>query len=159
MEAVEFEHSPGRGDPRYTGDRSAFDVFVPFTPPGGGRGFIGIEVKYHEGLGDPEAEHRPRYDEVAAQMGCFLPEKLDAVRRRPLEQIWRDHLLTGALRLVDGYDDGFFVLLHPEKNLACVKALSAASAQSYRCSIRRFSGQVKELRNVKVMECLGTGIS
>ena len=123
--AVEFEHSPGRGDTRYTRDRSAFDVFVRFNPPGGGRGFIGIEVKYHEGLGDPEAEHRPRYDEVAAQMGCFLPEKQDAVRRRPLEQIWRDHLLAGALRLVDEYDDGFFVFLHPEGNLACAEAVAS----------------------------------
>jgi PD-(D/E)XK nuclease superfamily protein len=30
---IGFEHSPGRGDPKYTGDRSAFDVFhrVPIT--------------------------------------------------------------------------------------------------------------------------------
>ena len=125
VEAVEFEHSPGRSDPRYTGDRSAFDVYVRFKPPGGGRGFIGIEVKYHEGLGDPEAELRPRYDEIAVQMGCFLPEKLEAVRRRPLEQIWRDHLLAGALRLVDRYDDGFFVFLHPEGNPACAEAVAA----------------------------------
>jgi hypothetical protein len=29
--AVEFEQSPGRSDPRYTGDRSAFDVFIGDT--------------------------------------------------------------------------------------------------------------------------------
>ena len=72
-----------------------------------------------EELGDPEAEHRPRYDEIAAEMGCFLPERMDDVRHRPLEQIWRDHLLAGALRQVDGFDDGLFVFLHPEGNTAC----------------------------------------
>ena len=30
--SVEFEESPGRGDSRYTGDNSAFDVFVTFKP-------------------------------------------------------------------------------------------------------------------------------
>ena len=68
---IEFEHSPGRRDAKYTGDRSAFDVFIEYVAGSGARGFLGVEVKYHEGLGDPAAEHRPRYDEVAALMGAF----------------------------------------------------------------------------------------
>lgn len=56
-----FEHSPVRRDPRFTGDRSAFDVFVRYESPSARRGFLAIEVKYHEALNDKAAPHRPRY--------------------------------------------------------------------------------------------------
>jgi hypothetical protein len=118
-----FEHSPGRGDLRFTGDRSAFDVFVVYDSPEGKRGFLGIEVKYHEGLGDAAATHKPRYDEVADAMGCF-PLNRDALRASPLQQIWRDHLLAGALVAGDAdYDEGAFVFLAPEENVACSRAV------------------------------------
>ncbi len=126
--SIDFEHSPGRGDPRYTGDRSAFDVFVRYQTPAGGRGFLGIEVKYHEGLGEKEAEHRARYDEVAASMGVFRPDRLGDLKLRPLQQIWRDHLLAGALTAVDGYDQGLFVFLHPEGNNRCSDAVTGYRA-------------------------------
>lgn len=38
---VDFEWSPGRADPQYLENRSAFDVVVEHTTPGGGLGFIG----------------------------------------------------------------------------------------------------------------------
>ena len=101
----DFEFSPGRGDVRFTGDRSAFDVYVRYKTQSNGSGFIGIEVKYHEGLNDPVAEHRRRYDEVASEMGCFLTGKLPALREKPLQQIWRDHLLVGAHQIVNGFND------------------------------------------------------
>lgn len=123
--AISFEHSPGRGDLRFTGDRSAFDVFVTYDSPSGKRGFLGIEVKYHEGLGDPAASHRPRYDEVADAMGCFVADRA-ALEQAPLQQIWRDHLLAGGLLGADvGYDEGAFVFLAPEGNLACKRAVAA----------------------------------
>jgi hypothetical protein len=125
--AIEFEHSPGRGDPRYTGDRSAFDVFIRFETPAGPVGFIGIEVKYHEDLDDPPAPHRPRYDEIAAKMRAFKPEASERLKAKPLQQVWRDHLLAGSL-LHDGsgnYADGLFVFLYPEANLACAEAVRA----------------------------------
>ena len=71
--AIGFEHSPGRRDATYTGDRSAFDVFVEYATPDSKLGFAGIEVKYHENLDDKAAPHRERYEEIAAAMGCFLP--------------------------------------------------------------------------------------
>lgn len=123
--AIEFEHSPGRGDPRYTGDRSAFDVFVEFTTASGGDGFLGIEVKYHEDLKGKPSSHKARYDEVAENMGCFRTDNRDRLRAMPLQQIWRDHLLAGALRSVDGYDDGMFVFLRPRGNAACAEAVKA----------------------------------
>ena len=47
---IRFEWSPGRGDERFTGDHSAFDVFVAYETDRGAAAFLGIEVKYHEGL-------------------------------------------------------------------------------------------------------------
>jgi hypothetical protein len=121
--AVRFEHSPGRGDPRYTGDRSAFDVFVEHTTPVGARGFVGIEVKYHEALNDPAAAHKPRYTELADAMGCFAQEHRTALQAKPLQQIWRDHLLAGAmLASGDGWDTGLYVFLHAAGNTRCVRA-------------------------------------
>ncbi len=120
---ISFEYSPGRGEARFTGDRSAFDVFVTYDSPAGKRGFLGIEVKYHEGLGDPAASHRPRYDELADSMGCFVADRA-ALKEAPLQQIWRDHLLAGSLVAANlGYDEGAFVFLAPEGNVACQRAV------------------------------------
>ena len=123
--AIDFEHSPGRGDHRYTGDKSAFDVFLQYDTQDGGRGFIGIEMKYHEGLGDKEADHRARYDEVAELMGVFDVNRMTDLKRRPLEQIWRDHLLAGALEAVDGYDEALFAFVYPQGNTRCASAVAA----------------------------------
>ncbi len=94
---IEFEHSPGRKDIAYTGDRSAFDVYVEFLNNSNEKGFIGIEVKYHENLKNKPAEIKDRYFEIASTMGCFKNKCLDILQISPLEQIWRDHLLAGSL--------------------------------------------------------------
>lgn len=122
---IAFEYSPGRGDPRYTGDKSAFDAYAAFETPEGGKGFAGIETKYSETLKGSAASHRRRYDEVAATMGCFKQEKLPDLRSQPLQQIWRDHLLAGSLREEGDYVDGFFVFLYPEDNQHCHNAQMA----------------------------------
>ncbi len=125
VQAIGFEYSPGRRDPRYLADRSAFDVFLECTTLSGGRGFVAIEVKYHENLLGPAGTHRDRYDEVATQMGCFSPSTRDALKSSPLQQIWRDHLLAGVTRYVDGYDDALFVMLYPKDNRHVSDAVAA----------------------------------
>lgn len=80
---IGFEYSPGRSSAKYTADRTAFDVYAEHTTPSGGRGFIGLEVKYHEALTDAPAEHRARYDEVTRAMGCFKPELVAGLRKKP----------------------------------------------------------------------------
>ena len=132
--AIEFEWSPGRGDLRYLGDKTAFDVYVTYQNAKGQRGFLGLEVKYHENLEekkDPNYYHThgSRYDEVAAAMGCFHEERLDRLRQAGrqqvdgLQQLWRDHLLTGSHRKEDGFADACFVLLYPAVNTTCEAAL------------------------------------
>jgi hypothetical protein len=128
--AVQFEHSPGRRAPRYTGDRSAFDVFVDCVTRTNERAFVGIEIKYHEGLGDEPAPHRDRYDEIALAMKCFDATAFERLRQKPIQQVWRDHLLAGSLLLDQerGYSDGFFVFLYPKDNANCAHAVDMYSA-------------------------------
>lgn len=149
--AIEFEESPGRGDPRYLNDRSAFDVFLRCLDERGARCFLGIEVKYHENLRGAASLHKPRYDEVAEMMGCF-PEDRRSLHASPLQQVWRDHLLAGVVRMQDGFTDGLFVTLYPRDNGHVSEALTAYAGQltgqdSFACwtledftsSLRRFT--------------------
>lgn len=121
---IDFEYSPGRRDPRYLDDRSAFDVFLRCKTPTGKPGFVGIEVKYHENLQGPPGDDKPRYSEIADLMGCFKND-YKPLKHSPLQQIWRDHLLAGITRLADNYDDGLFVTLYPKDNTHVAKVLSA----------------------------------
>ena len=125
VKSIEFEHSPGRRDTSYTGDNSAFDVYVEFFNNSNEKGFIGIEVKYHENLKNKPAEIKDRYFEVASNIGCFKDKCLDVLQLSPLEQIWRDHLLACSLLYSpkDDFKDGFFVFLFPKDNLHCQKAV------------------------------------
>ncbi len=45
VEGIYFEHSPGRGNPEYTDDHTAFDVFICCTTPDGVPGFVAIEPR------------------------------------------------------------------------------------------------------------------
>lgn len=123
--AIDFEWSPGRRDPRYTGDRSAFDVFVRYTTAGGAKAFLGIEVKYHENMEVQPAELRPRYEELASQIGWFCESCLPQLRSQPLQQVWRDHLLAASLLLAGDFGQGRFIVLYPEANTACSTVVSA----------------------------------
>lgn len=130
---LELEHSPGRGDPVFTDDHSAFDVYVEYETVGGTRGFVGIEMKYAETMKAKPARHRARYDEVADAMSCFEPEQRAALRAAPLEQLWRDHLLAGSLLQHEpsGFARGVFVVVAPSQNTAVSDAL-----MRYRSALR-----------------------
>ena len=118
VKSIEFEYSPGRRDRRYLGDRSAFDVFIDCETATSARGFIGIEVKYHENLIGTSGTENVLYDQVADRMNCFSSGTRDDLKSSPLEQIWRDHLLAGSMcdKDSDKYEDGLFVILYPKDN-------------------------------------------
>jgi hypothetical protein len=59
---------PGRGDPSFTGDHSAFDIFVTYHPRPNA-GFFGVEAKYAENMAQAAARFRWRYLEVALGAG------------------------------------------------------------------------------------------
>ncbi len=123
--AVKFEYSPGRSDPKYIGDKSAFDVFIEYARADI-RGFIGIEVKYSESLREEtKAKANKNYKELYAKLtnncGLFKPNSVGDLRQPPLSQIWRDHLLSIANK--QNYAEGFFVFLFPSKNRHCQDAV------------------------------------
>lgn len=125
--AVKFEYSPGRGNTKYIGDHSAFDVFVEYIKEGK-KGFIGIEVKYAESLKEETKDKanknfKEQYASLTDTCGLFKPNSVDFLRQPPLSQIWRDHLLCIATR--QDYDEGFFVFLYPSKNSHCQKGIDA----------------------------------
>ena len=62
---LQFEHSPGRGDPTFTADGTAFDAFLATRDGDRRKSFIAIEVKYSESMTEPAARLRPRYDELS----------------------------------------------------------------------------------------------
>jgi hypothetical protein len=122
-----FEHSPGRLNKKFTGDRSAFDVFIEYTR-GDIKGFIGIEVKYAESLKEEKEEtaaaifnkHQNEYERLTTS-NIFKPNAIEILKKIPLSQIWRDHLLSIATRTI--YDEGFFVFLFPAHNEPCQKGV------------------------------------
>jgi hypothetical protein len=45
-----FEHLPGRGNPKFTDDYSAFDALVHYSDCQGRNGFVAFEIKYSESI-------------------------------------------------------------------------------------------------------------
>jgi hypothetical protein len=121
---VLFEHSPGRGRPDYTGDRSAFDVAVRYRASTGALGLVGVEVKYHENLASTET--------LPNEYLAWLPEanesSRDELTRSPLVQLLRDHRLARAVvnHPESPYTAGVtWVLLFPTENSAVAQAAAS----------------------------------
>lgn len=140
IDDIKFEYNPARRDPRLTGDRSAFDVFVEYTSKSGKKGFMGIEVKYAENLregadsvksilekqfcNEPRTR-RDRYQELSQDI--FNPNFYSELEKLPQFQIWRDHLLAVAMTKAfpEKYDEGLFLFLSPFSNNKCRKGVNA----------------------------------
>ncbi|MBK8997999.1 MAG: hypothetical protein IPM35_19930 [Myxococcales bacterium] len=88
--AVRFEHSPGRRDPFFLGNKSAFDVAFEIEKADGTFGIIGVETKYHEHA-KPEAVPKPkalaRYTEVTERSGLFKPDWRAAIVGTELHRV------------------------------------------------------------------------
>ena len=123
MTELRFEWSPGRRDRRYLNNRTAFDAVLTHTTSGGGRGFIGIETKYHERPARPErlsSEQLERYAQVTERSGAFPADWQEALTQTSLQQLWLYHLL--ALSMLREWDTGLFVLVYPAANTAMASA-------------------------------------
>lgn len=124
---IQFEHSPARGDARFTADGTAFDVFVTYRAAGGELGFIAIEVKYSETMGEPDARVRKRYDDLSESCGLYTTPDHPSLRRGPFQQLWREHMLAQVMVQNQLYDQGAFVLVAPKLNSQVQRA-----AQQYK---------------------------
>jgi hypothetical protein len=118
-----FEHSPGRGDPRFTEDGTAFDLLIRCTTPRGGRGFVAIELKYSEAPGGVRAPARPRYAALSRAAGVYRDPDSPELRSGGIEQFWREQLLVTAMLQHGLYDEGRLVVITPALNHDCQTAL------------------------------------
>ena len=117
---IEFEYSPGRKDLKYTNDSSAFDVFIEYSNYRKEKCFFGIEVKYAENLNDKPSSHKEEYERIAAKSNIFNLEKLPMMKQKPIQQIWRDHLLALSMFINNNdFKVGDFIYLYPNENINC----------------------------------------
>jgi hypothetical protein len=124
-----FEHSPGRLDVRLTGDRTAFDVAVHYERRDGAAGFIGIEMKYAENMSDSAAGGDfARYGELANASGLFKNPASAVLRLCPLEQLFREHLLTQATLARGEFAEATFMVIGPRHNHLVQRAANLYAA-------------------------------
>jgi hypothetical protein len=121
---VLFEHSPGRGHPRYTADHTAFDVLLRCTTPQGRAAFVAIEVKFSEAPGGLASPERPRYDALSREAGVYRDPDAPSLRYAPIEQLWREQLLVTAMLQTGDYDDGRLLVIAPQLNTECQAAIT-----------------------------------
>ena len=121
VEDVRFEWSPGRLDPRFLNNKSAFDVALHVNDPTAGRGVVGVETKYHEHANTesrPKPDRLDRYLEVTEASAAFAPGVEHKLIGTDLQQLWLDHLLVLSMLQAPGEDWkwGRFVLVAPSRN-------------------------------------------
>ncbi len=122
--AIEFAPEP---ECEYLNDRTAFDAFVEFVRPDGQRGFVGIETKLTEPFSQTHYD-RPEYRRWVEQPNSPWPQenwcRLDNVL---YNQLWRDHLLTVAMREHPNtpYVCGYFMLVRHPEDTDCLQASQA----------------------------------
>ena len=134
--SVRFEHSPGRSDPAFLGNRSAFDVAFEVRSGPSARAIVGVETKYQEHAGPnraPSAEALARYVEVSERSGAFVEGWRQRVIGTPLQQIWQDHILLLSMLQHPSkqWTWGRFVLVYPGENPSFARA-----AAEYRETLR-----------------------
>jgi hypothetical protein len=124
-----FEHSPGRGNPKFTGDFTAFDALVRYADGQGHTGFVAFEVKYSEAMREPVPELKPHYSELSDASGLYVDPAAATLRTNPLQQLWREHLLAQSMIGNGLYDEGYLVVIAPALNYHVQDAAEAYQAQ------------------------------
>ena len=94
VERIVFEHSPGRRDSRFLGDRSAFDVALLIKSPKGEAGIVYVELKYSEDMTGPAARWRERYDQALKEVRLHKNPDSPILRSTPISQLVREHALA-----------------------------------------------------------------
>jgi hypothetical protein len=112
-----FEHSPGRGDPRFTADRTAFDVIIRGTTPAGTRALICIEMKYSEAGHDSAPPPHPQHAEIArASSGLFIDPEDPTLASPACQQLYRQHCLVSAMLTAGLADTATLAFIAPAHN-------------------------------------------
>ena len=129
VRSVGFEHSPGRGDPRFLHDGTAFDAAIEVVTPDGEPLTLFVEVKYSESMSGPAATLRPRYDEASRQVRLFNDPDSPELRNVALEQLWREHMLSQLAVDYGAANKAAFIAIAPKLNRRAAAAFKTYEAQ------------------------------
>jgi hypothetical protein len=126
---IRFEHAPARGHPAFTADHTAFDLLIRGRNSTGQRAFIAVEVKYSESCQEPLPRFSGRYDEIAATSGLFVQPDDPALRRNPVQQLFRQHCLAQVMVDRGLHDVALHLFTAPESNHLAQGAARLYAAQ------------------------------
>lgn len=122
-----FEHSPGRGDPRFTADRTAYDVVLRGRDATGARALVCIEIKYSEAGHEPAPPPHPRHTEIArATPGLFVDADDPILTGPACQQLYRQHCLASAMLKAGLAEKATLAFIAPTHN-----QLAHAAAATY----------------------------
>ncbi len=125
IDSVELEIAPVDGPLA----RSAFDAYVIYTSGTGGRGFLGIEVKYAEDLKKSQTCKASQKFLSATSVGGWKPSAADALDRTGLRQFWYNTLLAQHVRRDGGFDEGLSFVLARRDDVKARNAVDAVAEQ------------------------------
>ncbi|CAO4132623.1 PGN_0703 family putative restriction endonuclease [Methylorubrum extorquens] len=127
---VLFEHSPGRGDPRFTADRTAYDVVLRGRDATGARAILCIEIKYSETGHEPAPPPHPRHTEIArTTSGLFLDPDDTTLIGPACQQLYRQHCLASAMLKAGLADKATLAFIAPTHNQLAHAAATAYTRQ------------------------------
>ncbi len=127
---IAFEHSPGRGNPAFLGDYTAFDLFVLGTANDGTPAFLAIEVKYSEAMKPSNRIRNPSYRELTREFALHVNPDEPGLLTEPLAQLTAEHLLASVIqRQLGGETRGAFVTVAPRENNDAWNALALYGKQ------------------------------
>ncbi|TPG56349.1 hypothetical protein EAH76_01955 [Sphingomonas glacialis] len=127
VQSVLFEHSPGRGSEDLTRDGTAFDAILNYVSGTGEFGFVALELKYTENGWSRQKELGKRYADLMPASGLFRDPEAVELRKSPLQQFMREHVLAQAAIMRGDYSEGRLVILTPALN-SSIRRISARYA-------------------------------
>lgn len=124
---VLFETSPGRGDPRFTADGTAFDLALIGRASSGQRVYCAAEIKYTESGHEPVPRFTGRFDQIAPTCGLFVDPYDPKLRTNPVQQSFRQLCLAATVLDQGLADQALLLFVAPQHN-----HLAQASAHAVR---------------------------
>jgi hypothetical protein len=98
-----FEHSPGRGNLKFTGDFTAFDALIRYSDAQGRNGFVAFEIKYSESMREPIPEAKPRHAELSA--ASTAAAALKHSHARPIAVSFAGELTRGSFKTIPATEE------------------------------------------------------
>lgn len=121
--AVRFEYAPARGDERFGGDYTAWDVLLLGRTRAGGRGFIAIEVKFTESCDEGGTKPiSPAFQSMLPASALFANHEDPTLSAPQHRQFLREHLMAQSVVDLGMADAGAFAVIAPLGNHLARKA-------------------------------------